>query len=118
MISGTTDRFRIGEKLIKIERTAESVQAYQSRRAMAGDQDFTSHAPSPLRRQNPHSWHLLRHKRETVWYIFLDGSSIGIAQKLPNGLYTCHRYVERDLRLLACRLVDEDPKTIEELSAP
>ena len=117
MSSGATDRFRIGEKLIKIERTAESVQACQSRRAMAGE-DFTFHALSPLRRQNPHSWHLLRHKRATVWYIFLDGSRIGIAQKLPNGLYTCHRYVERDLRLLACRLVDEDPKTIEELSAP
>ncbi len=93
------DRFRIGKKLIKIERIAAPVQV------------------RPPRVRN-HSWPLLRHKRETVWYIFLDGSRIGIAQKLPNGFYTCHRYVERDLRLLACRLVGEDPKTIEELLAP
>ncbi len=96
------DHFRVGKKLIKIERTAEDVQARPSRVPMAGN----------------HSWHPLRHRRETVWYIFLDGSRIGVAQKLPNGFYTCHRYVERDLRLLACRLVNEDPKTIEELSAP
>ncbi len=93
------DRFRIGKKLIKIERIATPVQV----------------RPPHVRN---HSWPLLRHKRETVWHIFLDGNRIGIAQKLPNGFYTCHRYVERDLRLLVCRLVSEDPKTIEELSAP
>ncbi len=102
MISGATDRFRIGDKLIKIERTTAPVQVPPPRVPMAGN----------------HSWPLLRHKRETVWYIFLGGSRIGIAQKLPNGFYTCHRYVERDLRFLACRLVGEDPMTIKELSAP
>ncbi len=96
------DRFRVGKKLIKIERTVEPLQARPLRQSMPGN----------------HSWRPLRHPRETVWYIFLDGSRIGIAQKLPNGFYTCHRYVERDLRLLTCRLIDEDPKTIEELSAP
>ena len=96
------DRFRVGEKFIKIERTAGPVQAHSPRQAMAGS----------------HSWHPLRHQRENVWYIFSDGNRIGIAQRLPNGFYSCHRYVERNLRLLACRLVDEDPKAIEELSAP
>lgn len=97
-----TDRFRIAGQVVEIQRAAEPGRGRPMPAAGAG-------------RLGPPA---MRAKRETAWHILVGRQRIGVAQRLPNGLYSCGRYAEHDLRTLACRLMGADIDAVEDAPAP
>lgn len=102
-----TDRFRIAGQVVEIQRAAEPGRGGPM--PAAGTGRFGSGRLGPP---------AMRAKRETAWHILVGRQRIGVAHRLPNGLYSCGRYAEHDLRTLACRLMGADADAVEDAPAP
>jgi len=97
-----TDRFRIAGQVVEIQRAAESGRG----RSLP--------AAGPGRLGPP----AMRAKRGAAWDILVGRQRIGVARRLPSGLYSCGRFTEHDLRTLVCRLLGADVDAVEDAPAP
>lgn len=95
------DRFRVAGQIVEIHRAAEAARGGRL-------------PPAPPGLRVPLA---TRGRPETVWHILVGHQRIGVAHRQPNGLYTCGRFAEHDLRALALRLIGATGETVEELSA-